>query len=428
MEGGTVTAASRIRGAAGFYSGAGRAYQKEGAAAVARKTVGSVSGRLRDAINGRAAMYRYLGSPIFQITDADIIRSQENSRGSKSSVESMTWFVPDVRNVLGGGVHTILRCAEDLAAHGVKPTFVFYEGQTVSGTIEQIRSQFPALCDASFLVPDWDVDSIEDLPATDVAFATFWPSAYVLLRFNQTLRKYYFIQDYEPMFYEGGSLSALAESTYRFGFQGIFNTPGLQRAIQTSHGIPGVSFVPAIDRRYYYPKAREQSNPIRIFFYARPKDPRNGFELGLLTIDELLTTYGDRIEVVTAGADWDEWRYGFGGRISNLGLLRSLDEVGDLYRSCDIGFVFMMSKHPSYQPFEFMACGMATVSNHNRDNTWFLRDGENCLLSEPSPPAMAGRVGTLVEDNALRRRIAEVGATSVNYEWGEQLDKIREYV
>jgi glycosyltransferase involved in cell wall biosynthesis len=88
----------------------------------------------------------------------------------------------------------------------------------------------------------------------------------------------------------------------------------------------------------------------------------------------------------------------------------------------------MMSKHPSYQPFEFMACGMATVSNHNRDNTWFLRDGENCLLSEPSPPAMAGRVGTLVEDDALRQRIAEVGATSVNYEWGDQLDKIRQYV
>jgi glycosyltransferase involved in cell wall biosynthesis len=421
-------AGSRVREAGLLYKGAARTYTKEGPAALARKTVGGVPGLLRDMVNGRAAMHRFLSSPFFQITEDDIARSQLSGRGSKSAAESMTWFLPDVRNVLAGGAYTILRCASDLAEHGVRPTIVFYEGQTVPGLVDQIRTHFPPLSDGTFLVPNWGRGSIEDLPPADIAFATFWPSAYVLLKFNQTLRKYYFIQDYEPMFYEGGSMSALAESTYRFGFHGIFNTPGLGRAVEATHNMKGVSFVPAIDGRYFYPPDKKPTDPLRIFFYSRPGKARNGFELGLLAIATLLDTYGDRIEVVTAGAEWNEWRYGLGGRITNLGLLRSLEEVGDLYRSCDIGFVFMMSKHPSYQPFEYMACGMATVSNRNPDNTWFLRDGENCLLAEPSPAAMAGQIGRLIEDSDLRRRIAGAGASSVTYEWGEQLDKIRRYV
>ncbi len=60
---------------------------------------------------------------------------------------------------------------------------------------------------------------LDDLPASDVAICTFWVSAYFLLKFNKTKRKYYFIQDYEPLFYPGGATFALAESTYRFGFR-----------------------------------------------------------------------------------------------------------------------------------------------------------------------------------------------------------------
>ena len=73
--------------------------------------------------------------------------------------------------------------------------------------------------------------------------------------------------------------------------------------------------------------------------------------------------------------------FGLKGRVRNLGVLSSLDEVAALYRSCDIGLVFMHTKHPSYQPLEFMASGMATVSNINPATAWLLRDGENCLLA-----------------------------------------------
>ncbi len=71
--------------------------------------------------------------------------------------------------------------------------------------------------------------------------------------------------------------------------------------------------------------------------------------------------------------------------------------TADLYRSCHIGFVMMMTRHPSYLPFEFMACGGLLVSNDNPANHWLLADGDNCLLAPASAPAIAERLAEAVD-------------------------------
>jgi glycosyltransferase involved in cell wall biosynthesis len=139
---------------------------------------------------------------------------------------------------------------------------------------------------------------------------------------------------------------------------------------------------------------------------------------------QLINKYGDSIEIVAAGAEWNEEVFGLHDKVTNLGLLGSLTEVAEVYRQCDIGFVYMLSKHPSYQPFEFMASGMATVTNNNEDNLWMLKDGENCLLSEPSPAAMAEQIGRLVDDKKLRQRITSNAFKTLGYTWPQQTDMI----
>ena len=85
----------------------------------------------------------------------------------------------------------------------------------------------------------------------------------------------------------------------------------------------------------------------------------------------------------------------------------------------------MHTKHPSYQPFEFMASGMATVSNINPATSWLLRDGENCLLTEPLPTPAAERLGRLVTDRELRARISTAGLQEVRrYRWDEQIERV----
>jgi glycosyltransferase involved in cell wall biosynthesis len=105
---------------------------------------------------------------------------------------------------------------------------------------------------------------------------------------------------------------------------------------------------------------------------------------------------GDRVEILCAGAAWNPREYGLDGVVTNLGLLQ-YRETAELYRSCHIGFVMMMTRHPSYLPFEFMACGGLLVSNDNPTNSWLLQHGYNCLLAPASAPAIAERLAYAID-------------------------------
>lgn len=371
----------------------------------------------------------FVQNPIFLIDESDINKSKEVSGGpTPEKIRCALWFVPYFDHLAFGGIYTIFRFINHLQENGVHNTIVIYDnpGVDVAQMQNDIARSFPSLASAGLIIFDPKEQKVRDLPKSDIAFCTFWVSAYLLLKYNNTKRKYYFIQDYEPLFYTAGATYALAESTYRFGFRGIVNTPGLLAAINKRHGMEGISFIPAVDGSLYHPATKQKSaeEPVRIFFYARPNNPRNAFYLGVETMQLLKKKYKDRIEIITAGATWKERRYALEGKITNLGLLKSLPEVAELYRSCDIGFVYMLTKHPSYQPFEFMASGMATVTNNNEDNLWFLDDGKNCLLAEPSPKAMAQKIGQLVEDPRLRTKIARNGRKSINLDWPTQVDTV----
>lgn len=404
----------------------------EGPAALTKKSVHYIKKRFvlskqQDVIES----YQYLSNPIFSITQQDIQASQKATQRKLAKLEKALWFVPYFDHITYGGIYTIFRFMEYFAKQNIDTTIVIYDNKFINKTqtLFDIGYHFPGLKNCNLIVLDLEEDNINDLPESDIAFATIWMSAYLLLKYNQTRRKYYFIQDYEPLFYEGGSMYAMAESTYRFGFRGVVNTPGLLWAVNQRHGLEGVSFIPAVDSRYYYPDSVSKKNKrVKVFFYARPNNPRNAFELGILIIKQLIDKYGDKIEIITAGARWDENTYGLKDLVTNHGLLSSLEEVGNLYRNCDIGFVYMLSKHPSYQPFEFMASGMATVSNRNEDNLWLFKDGVNCLLSEPSPTAMAEKISQLIDDERLRLKIANTGQRNINREWRTQLDSIWQYI
>lgn len=372
--------------------------------------------------------YSFVSNPVFQITEKDIAQSKKATAVPKpQKIKTATWFVPYYDHFGFNGIQTIFRFIEKLSKEGVQNRIVVYDRPTVdvAKMRRDIEKSFPETKNYEIIVfGDDQLADIEKLPPSDIAFCTIWVSAYMLLRFNKTKRKYYFVQDYEPLFYVAGSTYALASSTYRFGFEGVVNTPGLLAAINQEHGMKGVSFIPAVNRNLYYPDPNRAEKPIRIFFYARPYNPRNAFNLGITTIRHLLEKYDKRIEIITAGADWDEEEYGLQGRITNLGLIKSLDEVAALYRSCHIGFAYMLNKHTTYQMMEYSASGMATVMNENEDHHWLHMDGQNCLLAEPSPAAMAEKLSMLIDNPALRQKLVKNAQQSLNYTWEQQTEMI----
>ena len=138
------------------------------------------------------------------------------------------WFVPHFDRLYRGGIFTIFRAAAYFSQRAsTRNTIVLYGEPKISrDQIEvEVRQAFPGL---RFELQDYSPqEDIDDLPESDAAFCTLWTSAYHLVRYNKCKAKFSFLQDYEPSFYPAGTVFGLIEETYRFGFIGVANTPGV---------------------------------------------------------------------------------------------------------------------------------------------------------------------------------------------------------
>lgn len=78
---------------------------------------------------------------------------------------------------------------------------------------------------------------------------------------------------------------------------------------------------------------------------------------------------------------------------------------------------------------EAMAAGTPTVSTDAHGNRDFCRDGENCLLVEDHPDAVAAAIRTLLDDPELRERIAAEGKrTAAEYGWERRIDQLEAFL
>ena len=91
----------------------------------------------------------------------------------------------------------------------------------------------------------------------------------------------------------------------------------------------------------------------------------------------------------------------------------------------------MMTKHPSYLPFEMMACGVLVVSNFNSSTQWLLREQENCLLAHPSATCIAETIAEAIdryEDFEELRKNATDYILDNHTNWTTELEKIRDFI
>ncbi|TGN94601.1 rhamnosyltransferase WsaF family glycosyltransferase [Burkholderia sp. USMB20] len=365
----------------------------------------------------------------FTFDREDVRRSIDGVAASEAGpLRSMAWFVPDFDNPFYGGLHTIFRVADfALRERGIEQNFVVVGGDRPEKYAACIGRAFPALADKAKIHITRSLDEVPPLESVDAAIATLWITALPVLRLAAARRKFYFLQDWEPLFYPAGTLSAMVEATYRFGFRAICNTVSLANSYREFGGHAN-HFVPATDPRVFHARRPERlpTDPVTIFCYARPGHPRNCFEVLIAALRDIKHEYGDKVDIVTAGAEWDPAQYGLVGTIRHLGLL-SYEETGVLYRAVDIGLVAMSTRHPSYLPFELMACGAHVVTNRNNYTSWLLRDGENCSLFEVVRGDIVASLRKAIDDEDYRVTTALQGATLVKEQysdWGRTCAKV----
>lgn len=352
------------------------------------------------------------------ITDMSKIQfSEEDHKKYKDGPIYLNWIIPEM-GIGSGGHINIFRFITKLQQRGIRNRV--YTTQLIN---IQTDSELRAFLRANYGI---DPEEIELHCGTDqIAFAhgtvaTSWQTAYFVKNFDNTLAKFYFVQDFEPFFYAMGSEYVFAENTYKFGFYGITAGDWLKDKLRNEYGMETASVGFSYDRNIYMPvKKRDETK--RIFFYARPVTARRGFELGLLALIELYHRVPE-IEVIFAG--WDISNYEIPFIHLNGGMLK-VSELSDLYGQCDMCLV-LSSTNLSLLPLEVMASNSVVVSNRGANNEWLLNDA-NSILADYDPCDLADKMEYYLNHKDELSKIRKAGKEfAEKTDWEDEADKAYE--
>lgn len=332
-------------------------------------------------------------------------------------VKILNWVIPEM-GVGSGGHINIFRFVSNLENMGfhsriyIQNAINLKDNETLDKFLKEhfqiLDSRVEAYCDISYM---------EFAHAT---IATGWQTAYAVKNFDNTISKFYFVQDFEPYFYAQGSEYVFAENTYKFGFRGITAGDWLKDKLREEYGMETASFGFSYDKDLYTPKAK-QTDDNTVFFYARPVTPRRDFELGLLALNELSRKVDD-LTVVFAG--WDVGNYEIPFKHKNLGIL-SLDKLSDLYSQCDMCFI-ISNTNLSLLPLEVMASNSVAVCSKGENSSWLVNE-DNAVMVDYDPILMAEKMAYYLNNKQELEKIRKKGlkfaeATS----WEAEAEKVRD--
>lgn len=333
--------------------------------------------------------------------------------GSPEVQRRVNWIIPNFHRS-SGGLRTIFRAALAQEQAGYEVHFyVFGETHYVSGSeaAEAIRSFYPLKAAAHL--------GVEDMLPAEFCLATSWITAYPLRAFKGCRRKIYFVQDEESLFMPESSGKALAEETYRFGFDCVCAGRWLARRMR-EYGNRAVAFELAYDPKLYSP-GPETPNQKRVVFYSRYQTPRRGAELGLLALG-LLKAKHPEVEIVLYGSDDVPYTLPFDYTL--VGILKP-HETAELYRNATVGLSISLTNY-SLVPQEMLACGLPVVEvNHPSLQAAYPASSLGIRLIPPTPERLADALSEFITMTpAERRSMREAAAQLVSHLSWENANRV----
>jgi len=333
------------------------------------------------------------------------------TRGATDRPLTINWVVRAPIAGTGGGYWTIFRLANALGA----------AGHHVRMYVEPI-AHLDGMSDAdihAFLEENFGPLRVEvvighdQIQPADASIATNWPTAYTVARLPGSLFRFYFVQDFEPEFYdESDGLYRKAAATYDLPLQIVCIGRSLARRMELSANRPTAWIDFAVDSSVFHltkdPEARG-STP-RVLFFARPSLARRGYALGLAALHLLKEARPDVRIAFFGASDAELGEVGF--PIENLGVLTH-EELAREMNDAHVLLCFSLSANISWVPLQGMACGCAVVDADVPGVREMIRNGETCRLAEPHPDAVAAALTALIDDEPARQRIARAAAAEM---------------
>lgn len=316
---------------------------------------------------------------------ADYTKPRPKWLGTDKKQMTFNWLMPPPGKGSGGHLN-IFRFIKYLEQAGHKSRIYIYT-QHAPGRISDIHTlmgdSYPKL-DATM---EW-IDDGNEMKSADGVFATSWETAYASFNSGSKGKRFYFVQDFEPYFYAVGSLSVLAENSYKFGFYGVTAGNWLATKLRRDYGMDTDHFDFGSDGDLYSfvnDKPRKE-----VFFYARPNTERRGFEMGIMALDIFHKKHPD---YTINFAGWDVSGYEIPFPYNNLETLE-VNELNDLYNRCVAGLV-MSFTNMSLLPLELLGSGTIPVVNEGENNV-LVSNNPYIAYSAPNPVALAEALSSVV--------------------------------
>lgn len=245
-----------------------------GPAEVARRALRRLSARL----DVDALSFPLLGEDIADSTRPEWWSKPGRSKDPTSPAAVVGW-VCTPPSAGSGGHTTLFRMVEGLEGRGLRCVLFLYD-----------RYDGDLAAQAAVLRQNWPSVKAEIRDArggirdVDVAIASSWETAHVLAsRATEAIPLLYFIQDFEPYFYPRGSLYALAEDSYRFGFSNIALGEMVAGELRRN-GIDSTTAPFGCDVDVY---SRSNAGARKgVVFYAKPGADRRGFILARAALED----------------------------------------------------------------------------------------------------------------------------------------------
>ena len=311
----------------------------------------------------------------------------------------------------GGGANVVFQEARALRRMGVDCWIVNLASHRLKFEASYPGFDFPVI---------WtpDTEAMADLlakhiPGFDAIVATAWPSVFWLPPSTDSIRFGYYVQDFEPLFYEPGSRDEVrARSSYR-------HRPDLRSFTKTGWNADRVAEIgaprptvlgPSVDIDLFRPspqKIMNNENTVYVSAMVRPSTPRRAPGITLNVLQYLRARFGARVALTTFGASAAECEaFGFSMEgIDHLGAIRPTQMAALLERS-DVFLDFSEWQALGLTTLEAMACGCAVVAPRRGGTVTFARHEETALVCDTNDlNACRDAAVRLVADDALRIRL-----------------------
>ncbi len=264
-----------------------------------------------------------------------------------------------------------------------------------------------------------------DIHPDEIFVTTSWWTTAATLPSVPAASIIYLLQEDERMFYPFGEDRVHCERVLRNqNIRFVVNTRLLYDHLMATGlehlGRNGFWFEPAFPKSLFHPRPREAGGKKRFFFYARPNNPRNLFQIGLGIIDRAVNEGIldlEQWEIFLVGKDIPLVKFGAGytpHRCEGLGW----EAYADLAGTIDLGLSLMYTPHPSYPPFDLAASGAVVVTNSFANKQDLSNYSPNIICAELETRALldALRAGVAIaNDNETRNR--NFAANGLGADW-----------